>query len=140
MVAWRFACSAGNATLTTVPSMNVMLDARIVATRVQRLDLGALTTPFDWAASVAGPSRLDLSRPQPSEDGRREQRVDQPIKGRLGSRAPGACVPNRHLPERNRVPDECGDYGEPEDGLVWRAGGQRAPGNVGGKPTHDQDV
>jgi hypothetical protein len=45
IVAWRSACSAGSATLTTVPSMKVIADARIVATRVQRLDLGALTAP-----------------------------------------------------------------------------------------------
>jgi len=33
--------------LTTVPSMNVILDARIVATSVQRLDFVALRSPFD---------------------------------------------------------------------------------------------
>src|SRR5215218_8407845 len=36
IVAWRSACSAGSATLTTVPSMNVRLDPRIVATSVHR--------------------------------------------------------------------------------------------------------
>jgi hypothetical protein len=36
MVAWRSVCNAGSATFTTVPSMNVIADARIVATRVQR--------------------------------------------------------------------------------------------------------
>jgi hypothetical protein len=37
MVAWRSACRAGSATLTTVPSMNVIAEPRIVATSVQRL-------------------------------------------------------------------------------------------------------
>src|ERR1700693_4143620 len=102
IVAWRSAWSAGNATLTTVPSMNVMLDARIVATRVQRLDLGAFTAPIDWAACVGDTPRLYLSWPEPSKRARGEQPVDQPIEGRFGSCAPGAGVPNRHLPERNR--------------------------------------
>src|SRR6266850_1043661 len=35
-VALRLACSAGSATLTTVPSMKTMLDPRIVAARIQR--------------------------------------------------------------------------------------------------------
>src|SRR5438270_3205189 len=40
-VALRFVCNAGSATLTTVPSMNAMLEARIVAARTQRpLDFG----------------------------------------------------------------------------------------------------
>ena len=39
--------------------MNVMLDARIVATRVQRLDFGALKAPFDRAAFIGDPPRLD---------------------------------------------------------------------------------
>jgi len=36
MVACRSACSAGSATLTTVPSMNVIAEPRMVATSVQR--------------------------------------------------------------------------------------------------------
>src|SRR5256885_4792982 len=36
IVACRPVCSAGSATLTTVPSMKVMLEARIVATSVHR--------------------------------------------------------------------------------------------------------
>src|SRR6266511_3791637 len=36
IVAFRFVCSAGNATLTTVLSINAMLDARVVATSTQR--------------------------------------------------------------------------------------------------------
>src|SRR5438045_5382590 len=36
MVASRLAWSAGSATFTTVPSMNVMLEARMVAARVER--------------------------------------------------------------------------------------------------------
>src|SRR5467141_331671 len=35
-VALRLVCSAGSATLTTVPSMNTMLDPRIVAARIHR--------------------------------------------------------------------------------------------------------
>ena len=33
--AWRALCKAGNATFTTVPSMNAMLEARIVAVKTQ---------------------------------------------------------------------------------------------------------
>src|SRR5881392_2958842 len=36
IVALRLACSAGNATFTTVPSINAMLDARVVAASTQR--------------------------------------------------------------------------------------------------------
>src|SRR6266446_8172497 len=35
-VALRLVCSAGSATFTTVPSMNAMLEARMVAARTQR--------------------------------------------------------------------------------------------------------
>src|SRR5207237_7297585 len=35
-VALRFACRAGSATFTTVPSMNDMLEPRMVAARIQR--------------------------------------------------------------------------------------------------------
>src|SRR5947207_12249073 len=40
IVAWRSACSAGNATLTTVASMKDMLDPMMVAASVQRRDDG----------------------------------------------------------------------------------------------------
>ena len=54
IVAFRFACSAGNATFTTVPSMNAMLEARIVATSTQRaLDFGH--------GAVAGRDRITFS-------------------------------------------------------------------------------
>jgi hypothetical protein len=33
--AWNAVCKAGNATLTTVPSINAMLEARIVAIKTQ---------------------------------------------------------------------------------------------------------
>src|SRR5436305_9759792 len=36
IVAFRFACSAGNATFTTVLSINAILEARVVATSTQR--------------------------------------------------------------------------------------------------------
>jgi len=42
IVACSSACSAGSATLTTVPSMNVIAEARIVAIRVQRRVSGVL--------------------------------------------------------------------------------------------------
>src|ERR1700736_6083757 len=53
-VALRLVCSAGNATLTTVPSMKAMLDARIVAASTQR--------PRDFGhGAVAGRDRITLS-------------------------------------------------------------------------------
>src|SRR5260370_17477867 len=53
-VALRFVCSAGSATFTTVPSMNAMLDARMVAARTQR--------PRDFShGAVAAPARTTFS-------------------------------------------------------------------------------
>src|SRR5207247_530426 len=53
-VALRFVCSAGSATFTTVPSMNAMLDARMVAARTQR--------PRDFShGAVAAPERTTFS-------------------------------------------------------------------------------
>src|SRR5438874_12276826 len=54
MVAFRFACSAGNATFTTVLSINAMLEARVVATRTQR------PARFEQGAAV-GAERITLS-------------------------------------------------------------------------------
>ncbi len=54
IVAFRFVCSAGNATFTTVPSMNAMLEASVVAASTQRpanLEQGA----------AAGRERIMLS-------------------------------------------------------------------------------
>src|SRR5262249_28626840 len=47
-VALRLVCNAGNATFTTVPSINAMLDARMVAARIQRprvFEQGAAARP-----------------------------------------------------------------------------------------------
>ena len=54
IVAFRFACSAGNATFTTVPSMNAMLEARVVAASTQR------PARFEQGAA-AGSERITLS-------------------------------------------------------------------------------
>src|SRR6266481_1525660 len=54
IVAFRFVCSAGNATFTTVPSMKAMLDARVVAARTQ------CPASFEQGA-VAGRERIMLS-------------------------------------------------------------------------------
>src|SRR6266567_6370436 len=54
IVAFRFVCNAGNATFTTVPSMNAMLEATVVAASTQRPeDLGQ--------GAVAGRDRIMLS-------------------------------------------------------------------------------
>ena len=53
-VALRFVCSAGNATFTTVPSMKAMLDARMVAAKIQR--------PCDFEhVDLAGAARITFS-------------------------------------------------------------------------------
>src|SRR5262245_18046535 len=44
-------------------------------------------------------ARLDLSRPEPAEYTRCQERIDQPIHRRFDGRGPGAAVPDRHLPE-----------------------------------------
>src|SRR5213596_1797915 len=54
IVAFRFACRAGNATFTTVPSMNAMLEARVVAASTQR------PARFEQGAA-AGRERITLS-------------------------------------------------------------------------------
>src|SRR6266513_5495973 len=54
IVAFRFICSAGNATFTTVPSMNAMLEARVVAASTQG--------PEDFEqGAVAASDRIMLS-------------------------------------------------------------------------------
>src|SRR4051812_42355419 len=56
-VAFRLACSAGKATLTTVPSMNAMLEPRIVAARIQGpevLGQGAAALPDRMTPSSHG--------------------------------------------------------------------------------------
>ena len=54
IVAFRFFCNAGSATFTTVPSMNAMLEARVVAASTQR--------PEDFEqGAVAGCDRIMLS-------------------------------------------------------------------------------
>src|SRR6266481_3403814 len=53
-VALRFVCNAGSATFTTVPSMNAMLDARMVAVSTQR--------PRDFShGAIAAPARTTFS-------------------------------------------------------------------------------
>jgi hypothetical protein len=41
----RFFCKAGNATLTTVPSIKAMLEPRMVAARIHGSETGARKTP-----------------------------------------------------------------------------------------------
>src|SRR2546430_5205545 len=54
IVAFRFVCSAGNATFTTVSSMNAMLEARVVAASTQG--------PEDFEqGAVAASDRIMLS-------------------------------------------------------------------------------
>jgi hypothetical protein len=55
--AWSAVCKAGNATLTTVPSINAMLEARIVAINTQG-PLHGSTAP--WATRAADSSHGDL--------------------------------------------------------------------------------
>jgi hypothetical protein len=54
MVAFRFACNAGNATFMTVLSINAMLEARVVVTSTQR------PARFEQGAA-AGAERITLS-------------------------------------------------------------------------------
>src|SRR5947207_11052831 len=57
MVAWRSACSAGSATLTTVASMKVRLDPRMVATSVHRLLAGMKGGGITPAVCASSPPR-----------------------------------------------------------------------------------
>src|SRR5207253_10394741 len=63
MLAFRFVCSAGNATFTTVLSINAMLEARVVATSTQRpasFEQGALAKRERITLSLQG-SWIDVS-------------------------------------------------------------------------------
>src|SRR6476469_9515552 len=63
IVAFRFVCSAGNATLTTVLSIKAILEARVVATSTQRpaiFEQGALAGRERITLSSQG-SRIDVS-------------------------------------------------------------------------------
>src|SRR5947207_150350 len=63
MLAFRFVCSAGNATFTTVLSIKAMLEARVVATSTQRpasFEQGALAKRERITLSLQG-SWIDVS-------------------------------------------------------------------------------
>src|SRR4029077_15677281 len=63
IVAFRFVCSAGNATLTTVLSIKAILEARVVATSTQRpaiFEKGALARGERITRSSQG-SRIDAN-------------------------------------------------------------------------------
>src|SRR5208337_3875527 len=81
-----------------------------------------------------------LVRPQPSERSRGQEGVDQAVHCRLDRDAPGAAIPNRHLPQRQRVSEEGGGSGEAEDLKEWRAGGQRAPRHIRGEKADDCQI
>src|ERR1043166_4775904 len=78
-----------------------------------------------------------LPRPEPSERARRQERVEQPVHRGPDGRAPGAAVPDRQRPQRERVPHEGGGSDELEHAEVRRARGQCAPRNVSGEDTDD---
>src|SRR5438045_9452426 len=60
--------------------------------------------------------------PQPSESAGREERVNQSVHGGLDGGEPGAAVPDRHLPHRERVADERCDAHEPAQRASDRGG------------------
>src|SRR5580765_3580206 len=62
IVAWRSACSAGSATLTTVASMNVMLDPRMVAPRTHRFGLLSFIVELDHVRSTRDDGRRDFDQ------------------------------------------------------------------------------
>src|SRR3954451_1724884 len=86
------------------------------------------------STTTSGARRLrpitGLARPQPPERARRQQRVDEPVDRRLDRRRPGAVVPDRHLPERQRIADERGRADEAEHLQIIRARRQRTAGDV----------
>src|SRR4029077_13491340 len=90
--------------------------------------------------SEAGPATADLVRPQPSEGGARQDRVDQPVHRSFSRRHPGTTVPDRHLPQGERVADEGGDTGEAGHAPGGDAARQRAAGGVAGEAPDDHRV
>src|SRR5438094_7122867 len=63
IVAFRFACRADNATFTTVPSMNAMLEASVVAVSTQRpedFEQGA-AVGYDWIMPSSQGSRMNAA-------------------------------------------------------------------------------
>src|SRR5438046_9137823 len=84
--------------------------------------------------------RRALARPQPTEGARGQERVGQSVDRRLDRGAPRSVVPDRRLPERDRVSDERRGADELEYAKVGRTGGQRAPRHVGGEDADDRAV
>src|SRR5213083_2905400 len=81
-----------------------------------------------------------LPRPQPREGAGAEEGVDRAIDARLDGRGPGAPIPDRHLPKRKAVADECGDGHELEDLQVGRSARQGATHDVRGEKPYDDAI
>src|SRR5260221_14248948 len=98
MVAPIVACSAGSAMFTTVPSMNAMLEPRMVAARTRRRCSGGLATRHGTEVAVCGGSALDEAHETLNES------PDLLARLRIGERAvrihQGVCPGNHQPPLR----------------------------------------
>src|SRR5262245_39274249 len=66
-------------------------------------------------SAARGATSACLLRPQPSEDSRRDGRVDRAVDAVAQRRAPVALVPDRLLEHRDPLAHECGGAGEAEN-------------------------
>src|ERR1051325_7454685 len=115
---------APSPTTTNSSALQNLKSAISRSTRSRGSEAGATT-----GAAVA--RVVGLVRPRPAEGRGRQGRVDQPVHRRLGRREPRAAVPDRHLPERERVADERGDAGAARDAPERSAGPEAGARTVG---------
>src|SRR4030095_10837325 len=104
IVAFRFVCSAGNATFTTVLSIKAILEARVVATSTQRptsFEQGALGKRERITLSPQG-SWIDVSMVAASSHCRECRGTDQCAFRILRLQANIECF---HLQRRRRSPN-----------------------------------
>src|SRR5580765_3812735 len=98
----------------------------------------------DYKAVINGIAYASTSclclRPEPAEGTRGKQRIDKAVKGRFNGGAPGALVPDGHLPERHRIGKKRGHAGKTEDREVVGAMRQRASGDIRGEDADHEDV
>src|SRR5262249_30286860 len=69
-----------------------------------------------------GAQPIFLLWPQPAKSSGGQARIDQTVKRRLERDAPGALVPDGHLPECNGVGEKRGDSGKAEDSQIVGSG------------------
>src|SRR4029079_7254009 len=81
-----------------------------------------------------------LLRPKPAEHSCSKECVDKSVYCRLDCDVPCAPVPDGHLPQRNRIPDECDRADELEYVHVHSTRRCRSPNYVCGERRNRQQI